>query len=168
MDLAPIELIILDVDGVLTTGHIINGPEGDVSKPFHVQDGCAIKLWQRSGGAVAILSGRRGEALTRRAEELDIKLVYTGVANKLSGYTEILAAAGTHDEAVCYVGDDIPDLPPMVRARFPVAVADAVPAVKKVAEYVSRRGGGRGAVAEVVELILRKQKRWSRDLLAQV
>ncbi len=168
MDLASIELLILDVDGVLTDGRIVTGPEGEGSKKFHVQDGCAIKLWQRCGGVVAILSGRGGSGVTQRAAELGIELVHTGVADKLAGYEAILESAGRGDEAVGYVGDDLPDLAPMTRARFSVAVADAVPAVKRAADYVTRLGGGRGAIAEVVELLLRKQKRWSRDLLGQV
>ncbi|MHC4697568.1 MAG: KdsC family phosphatase [Planctomycetota bacterium] len=165
MNLDSIELLILDVDGVLTNGHIITGPDGDGTKRFHVQDGYAVKLWQRCGGSVALLSGRGGEAVTRRAKELGIERVHTGVTDKLAAYEEILASAGSRDEAVGYVGDDVPDLAPMARAGFAVAVADAVPAVKRVADYVTRRGGGRGAVAEVVELLLRKQKRWSRELL---
>ena len=117
---------------------------------------------------VAVLSGRGGEAVVRRAAELGIELVHTGVTDKLAAYESILVSAGRRDEAVGYVGDDIPDLAPMARAHFSVAVADAVPAVKRAADYVTRRAGGRGAVAEVVELLLRKQKRWSRSLLAHV
>ena len=168
MDLTSIGLLILDVDGVLTNGRIVTGPDGEGVKEFHVQDGCAVKLWQRCGGLVAILSGRGGEAVVRRAAELGIELVHTGVTDKLATYESILVSAGRRDEAVGYVGDDIPDLAPMARAHFSVAVADAVPAVKRAADYVTRRAGGRGAVAEVVELLLRKQKRWSRSLLAHV
>ena len=167
MDLALIELLILDVDGVLTDGKIIIGPAGEGIKQFHVQDGCAIRLWQRCAGRVAILSGRGAEAVTRRAKELAIELVHTGVTDKLAGYEEILASAGVRDGVVGYLADDLPDLAPMARAGFAVAVADAVPAVKKAADYVTRRAGGRGVVAEVVELLLRRRKRWSRDLLLQ-
>lgn len=168
MELASIDLLILDVDGVLTDGHVVAGPNGESIKRFHVHDGCAVKLWQRCEGRVAILSGRGGEAVTRRAAELGIKWVHTDVTDKLAAYDAILASAGRRDEAVAYVGDDLPDLAPMARAGFSVAVADAVPAVKRAADYVTRRAGGRGVVAEVVELLLRKQKRWSRDLLTRV
>ena len=165
MDLTLIELLILDVDGVLTDGRVVTAPEGDGAKAFYVQDGCAIKLWQRCGGRVAILSGRGGEAVKRRAAELGIATVHTGVANKLAAYESILAAGGLTDSAVGYLGDDLPDLEPMARVGFPVAVANAHPAVKRAALYITRRGGGCGAVAEVVEFLLRKQKRWSRAML---
>ena len=168
MGLSSIEVLILDVDGVLTDGRLITGPEGELTKRFHVQDGCAVKLWQRCGGKAAVLSGRDGEALRRRTAELGIECVRTGESDKLKGYEAILSACGCDDSAVCYVGDDLPDLGPMLRAGFPVAVADAVPAVKRVSAYVTRRAGGCGAVAEVVELLLRKQKRWSQDLLARM
>ncbi|MFQ5591220.1 MAG: KdsC family phosphatase [Phycisphaerae bacterium] len=167
MDLTSIELLILDVDGVLTVGHVTAGPIAERIKEFHVHDGFAVKLWQRCGGTVAMLSGRGGEGVTQRAAELGVELVHVGVDDKLSAYNLILSSTGRADEAVAYMGDDIPDLAPMARARFAVAVADAVPSVKRAAHYVTRRPGGRGAVAEVVELLLRKQKRWSRTLLTQ-
>ncbi len=168
MNLATIELLILDVDGVLTDGSVTLTAEGESRKTFHVHDGCAIKLWQRCGGRVAILSARAGDAVRRRAAELGIDLVHTGVSNKLTGYESILATTGGQDHAVGYVGDDLPDLMPMSRCGFPVAVADAVPAVKQAASYVTRRPGGRDAVAEVVELLLRKQRRWSRTALMEL
>ena len=165
MDSALTKLLILDVDGVLTDGGIAITDTGEEAKRFHARDGCAVKLWQRFDGQVALLSGRGGAAVTRRAAELGINWVHTGVSDKLGSYETILAAAACDDAATAYVGDDLPDLRPMMRAGFPIAVADAHPAVKRMAEYVTRRAGGQGVVAEVVELLLRRQRRWSRDML---
>ncbi len=162
-----IELLILDVDGVLTDGRISAAIDGESGATFYAQDGCAIKLWQRCGGKVAILSGRANEAVARRAAELGIDWVQTGVADKLASYEAALALAGCRDPATAYIGDDLPDIGPMARCGFPVAVLNAVPAVKRVALYITRRRGGEGAVAEVVELLLRKRNRWSRALLEE-
>ena len=168
MEPTGVKLLILDVDGVLTDGRISPSEEDESARRFHVHDGFAIKLWKRSGGKVAILSGREGRDVAKRAAELGIDWVKLGVTDKLAGYEAILASADCVNEAVAYVGDDLPDLGPMSRCAWPVAVADAVPAVKRSAQYVTRRAGGCGAVAEVIELILRKQKRWSPALLQEM
>ncbi len=163
MDLNAIKLLILDVDGVLTSGQIIIPSDGEQIMKFQVQDGLAIKLWQDLGGLVAILSGRSSAALATRAGELGIGLVYAGVSDKQGVYDEIKTKTECPDGATVYVGDDLPDLPVMERVGFPVAVANALPSVKRASAYVTRRGGGMGAVAEVVEFILRKQGRWSTN-----
>jgi 3-deoxy-D-manno-octulosonate 8-phosphate phosphatase (KDO 8-P phosphatase) len=168
MDLSSVRLLILDVDGVLTDGRVAFGAEGEVGKSFQVRDGCAIKLWQACGQKVAVLSGRESGAVAHRAAELGIDCVHAGTSNKLAGYQAILEEAGCTDAETVYVGDDLPDLGPMRRAGFAVAVANAAPDVKRIANYVTRRGGGDGAVAEVIEFVLRKQKRWTQDLLAGV
>ncbi len=168
MNVPSVELLILDVDGVLTNGHVTTAPDGGVTKAFCTQDGFAVKLWQREGGEIAILSGRSDDVVTRRARELGIERVCTGEADKIAGYRRILAEAGREDAEVGCVGDDLPDLGPMTLCGFPVAVANAVPAVKRIACYVTRREGGRGAVAEVVELLLRKRGRWSPALRALI
>ena len=151
---------MLDVDGVLTDGRITLGPDGDAGKGFCVQDGCAIKLWQKVGGKVAILSGRKSPEIARRASELGIEQVHMGVTDKLAAYETIIAAGSIDTEYVAYLGDDLPDLGPMRRCGFAVAVANAVPTVKRAAAYVTRRAGGFGAVAETVELLLRQQGKW--------
>jgi len=168
MEPTEVKLLILDVDGVLTDGRLSSSGDDESARRFHVHDGCAIKLWKRSGGKIAILSGREGRNVMRRAAELGIDWVKLGVADKLAGYEAILASAGCVDTVVAYVGDDLPDLGPMSRCAWPVAVADAIPEVKRTAQYVTRRTGGCGAVAEVIELILRKQKRWSSALLREM
>lgn len=158
MDTVAIKLLILDVDGVLTDGRIRVAADGEATKSFHVHDGSAIKAWQSFGGKVAVLSGRAEESITRRANELGIECVHTGVTDKLLAYDAILSSTSCGDAAVAYVGDDLPDLQPMGRCAFPVAVANAVPAVKRAAAYVTRRCGGAGAVAEVIEFLIRKRK----------
>lgn len=160
VDFRQISLLVLDVDGVMTDGGIFLSESGFEAKAFHVQDGHAIKLWQRSGRRAAILSGRRSEVVIRRAAELGVEDVEQGSEDKGAAYGRLLERQGVADAAVCYVGDDLPDLPPMRRCAFPVAVANAAPAVKRAAQYITRRTGGGGAIAEVVELLLRKQGCW--------
>lgn len=160
MEWSAIHVLVLDVDGVLTDGRLVLLPGGEMATAFHVHDGSAIKVWQRSGGEVAIISGRKNPAVQHRAAELGIQEVHTGMSDKLLPYGDMLARRDWHDCAIAYIGDDLPDVPPMRRCAFPVAVADASPAVKRSARFVTRRPGGCGAVAETVELLLRKQRKW--------
>ena len=164
MSVTEIRLIVLDVDGVLTSGHIHYQGPTEETKAFHVHDGCAIKLWQAQGGAIALLSGRCSRDVARRAGELGIKSVRQGSDDKLQDYRDLLEKLHIEDRDVCCVGDDLPDLPILVACGFAVAPADAVPAIKRVADYVTRRPSGAGAVAELIELVLRKQGRWPDPL----
>ena len=116
-----ISLLILDVDGVLTVGRAAVGVDADSSRRFHVHDGCAIKLWRRCDGRVAILSGKSGNDITARAKELNVDWIETNATDKETAYNDILARAACDDDAVAYVGDDLPDLKPMVRCGFAVA-----------------------------------------------
>ena len=158
------KLLVLDVDGVLTDGRILSSTDGAWEKAFYVQDGCAVKMWGRAGGVSAIITGRSDAAIHRRAEELGIGHVRTGAGEKIAALQDILRATEMTADAVAYMGDDLPDLGPINASAFPVAVANAHPAVKRASAYVTRRGGGSGAVAEVVEFILRKQGRWAEAL----
>ena len=158
---AAIELLVLDVDGVLTDGGIVYGPGWEV-KHFHVRDGSGLKLWHRAGKRSAILRGRTSPVVEVRAAELDVAFVAQGAAEKLSAYRDLLGRAGVSPEATCYVGDDVPDLPPLRQCGLAVAVADACPEVRADAHYLTRAPGGRGAVREAIELILRCQGRWQR------
>ena len=160
MDLKRINLLVLDVDGVLTDGAITYSESGAAVKSFHVHDGLAIKSWQWAGHRCAILSSRESPAVKRRATELGVNEVLQGEEDKATGFAALLGRLRASAEQVCYVGDDLPDLTPMGVCGFPVAVANAVPAVKQLAGYVTRRHGGAGAVAEVIELLLRKQGLW--------
>jgi 3-deoxy-D-manno-octulosonate 8-phosphate phosphatase (KDO 8-P phosphatase) len=159
-----IRLLVLDVDGVLTDGKLIFDDSGNQLKVFSVLDGSAIKLWQRLGGDVALLSGRQSEAVSRRAAELGIEAVEQGHDAKIEPFERILAHFELVAEACCYVGDDWPDIGPMQRCGYPVAVANAAEEVKQAAAYVTSRSGGDGAVREVIVHLLRRQGRWNAAL----
>jgi YrbI family 3-deoxy-D-manno-octulosonate 8-phosphate phosphatase len=159
---ADIDLLVMDVDGVLTDGGIIHTDNGTELKRFHVRDGSAIKVWQQQGKKAAFLTGRSSLAVATRARELGIETVIQGASDKLEAYRQILSQTGMRPEQTCVVADDLPDIPVLVNCRLAVAVADACPEVRTMAHYVTQRAGGTGAVRETVELILRTQKRWDR------
>jgi 3-deoxy-D-manno-octulosonate 8-phosphate phosphatase (KDO 8-P phosphatase) len=157
---ARIELLLLDVDGVLTDGTLIYSAQGDELKAFHVRDGSGIKFWRQSGKRVAILSGRTSETVRRRAQEAGIDLVIQGESDKLPALRRILSDTGLQIDQVCAVGDDLPDLPVLLHCGLAVAVADAAPELKTVAHYTTDLPGGRGAVREAIEWLMRGQKTW--------
>lgn len=157
---ARIEVLVVDVDGVLTDGSIVYSDQGAELKSFHVRDGSGLKIWQKAGKRSGIITGRRSTVVDVRAQELGVSLVFQGAAEKLPAYRELLTRFAVGPEQVCYVGDDVPDLPVLLNCGLPVAVADACPEVRAAAGYVTRAAGGRGAVRETVELILRCQARW--------
>jgi YrbI family 3-deoxy-D-manno-octulosonate 8-phosphate phosphatase len=155
-----VELIVSDVDGVLTEGSIIFDNEGIELKRFHIRDGLGIKLWRRAGGKFAIVTGRSSHIVNVRAAELSIDVVRQGTEQKLAALKEILAQFQLKPEQACYIGDDLPDLPALKYAGLGVAVADGCAEVCTAADYVTRLPGGRGAVRETIEYILRAQRRW--------
>jgi 3-deoxy-D-manno-octulosonate 8-phosphate phosphatase (KDO 8-P phosphatase) len=155
-----IELLLLDVDGVLTDGRIIYGDSGVEVKAFHVRDGSGLKLWQLAGKRAAVLTGRTSSVVEVRAAELGIAPVIQGAADKLAGFRAVLEAVTVTPEQVCYVGDDLPDVPVLRRCGLAVAVADACAEARAHAHYVTRTPGGCGAVREIIELILGCQGRW--------
>lgn len=156
-----IELILSDVDGVLTDGAIVFNNEGIESKRFHIRDGLAIKLWSGGGGKFGVLTGRSSHIVNLRAAELGIEIVRQGVENKLAAMKEILAELRLEPAQVCYIGDDLPDLAPMRLAALAITVPDAPVEVRNVAGYVTKLAGGQGAVREAIEVILKGQGRWS-------
>ncbi len=164
VDLRAVELLVLDVDGVLTDGRVIVHSDGSESKHFHTLDGHGIRMWQRAGLRVALLSGRYSAAVERRAAELGIAHVLQDCHFKRPAIDGLLAETGLTLAQVAYVGDDLPDMPVIRDVGFGVAVAGAVEEVKACADYVTTRPGGRGAVREVIELILKESGRWD-DLL---
>lgn len=166
MNLGSINFLVLDVDGVLTAGDVTFDDKNGRLMSFDIHDGMAIKLWRRAGYAAAILSGRVSAIVDRRAGELGIEMVRQGIVEKGAELTQMLESMDAAPESTCYVGDDLPDVAAMCACGFRVAVANAVHGLKRHADYVTRRRGGCGAVAEVVELILRKQRRWA-ELTAQ-
>jgi 3-deoxy-D-manno-octulosonate 8-phosphate phosphatase (KDO 8-P phosphatase) len=155
-----IRMLILDCDGVLTDGRIIMLPTGDETKVFDVKDGHAIVMLHRAGIKSGIISGRQSAIVRARAKELGIAHVHEMAWVKTEAYEKILAEEDLTSEAVCYVGDDVVDIPLLRRAGLAVAVADAVAEVKQFAHLVTGRAGGRGAVREVIELIMKAQDKW--------
>lgn len=159
-DLNQIQLLVLDVDGVLTDGGIILHADGSESKRFDVQDGHRIKMWQRTGRDCAILSGRFASVTALRANQLGIRYVLQDCKDKLPAFEGLLEKAGVTAEQTAFVGDDLPDLPVLRRAGFAVAVANAAEEVRRAADYVTSRRGGEGAVGEVIEKILKSTGQW--------
>jgi 3-deoxy-D-manno-octulosonate 8-phosphate phosphatase (KDO 8-P phosphatase) len=149
-----LEWLLLDVDGVMTDGRLYYSAAGEEIKVFHVRDGLGIKLAQRAGLKVGILSGRRSGALARRAADLRLDALIQGRDDKDTAFDEFLAAHATTAERVAYVGDDVLDLPVLLRAGLSFAPADAVEAVRRQVDHELAAPGGAGAVREAVELLL--------------
>jgi 3-deoxy-D-manno-octulosonate 8-phosphate phosphatase (KDO 8-P phosphatase) len=160
-----IELLVADVDGVLTDGAIVLDDRGVQTKHFHVRDGVAISLWHRAGKQAAILSGRTAVAVERRAGELRIAHVLQGHDEKVVPFRLLMAQLGLAKRQVCYVGDDLPDLPVLRSAGLAACPADAVAEVKSVAHLITGAPGGRGAIREIIEVILKSQGTWN-DLIS--
>lgn len=158
--MVPIRLLVLDVDGVLTGGELPYGPDGNVVKTFHALDGSAIRLWLDAGNVVAIISGRSAPAVDARARDLGVKFVRQGVSDKVPAYEDALRHADVGPEAAAVIGDDYLDLPLLHRCGYPIAVANAVPRVKRAARFVTRRSGGAGAIGEAIERLLRMNEQW--------
>jgi len=156
----PIELILSDVDGVLTDGGIWYDNQGVEIKSFHIRDGLGIKLWQRSGFKFGLLTARTSHIVKLRALELGIDIVRQGFENKLPAAIDILRELQLNSEQTCYIGDDLTDLPVIRHVGLGIAVADAVSEVRSAANYITKITGGRGAVREVIELVLKGKNRW--------
>jgi 3-deoxy-D-manno-octulosonate 8-phosphate phosphatase (KDO 8-P phosphatase) len=163
-----IRLLLMDVDGVLTDGRVWlqSWPDGTAHeiKGFNAYDGAGLKLARAAGLRTGIITGRESFAMARRAKEMDMEFVYQGRAEKIPAYEEILGVANVKDAEVAYIADDLPDLPILARVGLAVAVANAVPEVKRAAHFVTRASGGNGAAREVVELILKSQGTWEAVL----
>lgn len=149
-----VQLLVLDVDGVLTDGRLHITAQGEETKVFHVRDGSGIVAVQRAGIAVAIISGRDSAAVTRRASELGIRHVFQGIADKRLALDALLAELGLAADAVACVGDDTPDVPLLERAALGIAVADAHVSARAAARWITPSPGGHGAVREVCDLLL--------------
>src|SRR5262245_23251086 len=158
--LARIEILLLDVDGVLTDGHIVYGGDGGEVKAFHVRDGSGLKAWRGLAKKAGIITGRSSKIVSLRAAELGLDAVVQGAEAKLPAFRGVLEKLGLAADQACYVGDDLPDLPVLDVSGLAVAVADACPEVIARAHYVTQRPGGNGAVREVIELILKSQGLW--------
>ena len=161
-----IKVLALDVDGVLTDGRIIIDNAGGEIKNFDVQDGFGLVLFQRAGFKTAIISARSAKAVTARAKDLKINKVYQDAYPKIKAYEKMLKELKVKDEEVCYIGDDLPDLPVLKRVGFAVSVPNGAYEVQQEAHYITKNRGGYGAVREVIEMILKIQGKWSKILEA--
>ena len=157
---ARIKLLLMDCDGVLTDGRVWLFDDGEEQKGFHTRDGLGIELWHRAGLKSGIISGRKSSAVERRARGLGMEFVVQGVGEKVQAFVETLAKAGVTNDEVAFIGDDLNDIPLMLRSGFGVAVADAAAEARERAHYVTKLAGGYGAVREVIEVILKAQGRW--------
>ena len=158
---AHIKLLLMDCDGVLTDGRIWLLDGDGEQKTFNTKDGLGLALFHRAGLKSGIISGRASSAVERRAGELGIEFVRQGDPNKTAAFEEILRQAGMGEHEVAFIGDDLPDIPLMKRSELAIAVADATEETRGAAHYVTQAQGGRGAVREVVEMILKAQGRWN-------
>lgn len=156
-----IKLVIFDVDGVLTDSGIYIGEHGEIFKAFNCRDGFGITIAQKFGIKTAIITGRESVCTANRARELGISVVKQGQTNKRNAYKEIKAEFNLDDEEIAYVADDVIDLPVFVQVGFRAAVGDAKPEVKERAHFIAENPGGRGAVREVMEFILKVQGKWA-------
>jgi len=154
---ARIRLAAFDVDGVLTDGRLVYGPDGELAKTFHVHDGLGLKLLRAHGIEVALITSRTSRAVEQRARELGIEIVHQGTGDKLAQLTTLCAERGIALDATAFTGDDLPDLAPMSRAGLAIAVANAHPWVLERAQWRTTRRGGDGAVREVCDLLLEAQ-----------
>lgn len=158
--LKKIRLLLCDVDGVLTDGGIIYDNQGIETKRFHIHDGMGIKMWMRAGHRFGLITGRASHVVQLRANELGVDLVRQGFEDKLTVVRELVQDLGVSLDEVCFVGDDLPDMPALRCVGLGVCVADGADDVRKAAHLVTDLAGGKGAVREVVQRILRAQGRW--------
>lgn len=156
-----IELILSDVDGVLTDGGVVFDNQGIETKKFHIRDGLGIKLWMRAGFHFGIVTARTSHIVKVRASELGVEIVRQGFEEKLAIAREIIRDQNLEPEQVCFIGDDLTDIPVIKVVGLGVAVADAAEEVKAAAIHHTKLGGGHGAVRETVEMILKAKNRWA-------
>jgi 3-deoxy-D-manno-octulosonate 8-phosphate phosphatase (KDO 8-P phosphatase) len=161
---AQIKLLLMDVDGTMTDGGVLllSQPDGSALeiKKFDAHDGQGLTLAHTAGIRTGCITGRESPALLRRAHEMKMDYIYMKIALKMPAYEEILAKAGVKDAEVAFIGDDLPDIPILKRVGLAVAVGDAVADVKKIAHYTTKAHGGRGAIREAIELILKSKDIW--------
>jgi 3-deoxy-D-manno-octulosonate 8-phosphate phosphatase (KDO 8-P phosphatase) len=149
-----VKLLVMDCDGVLTNGRLYFGPTGEELKVFHVRDGQGLNYWHAAGFRSAIISGRNSPIVEQRAKELGIEFVLQGRDDKVAAFHELIAVAGVTDEETAFIGDDVPDAELMPLVGLAVAVGDAMPEAKHAAHHVTKKKGGRGAVRELIDLLL--------------
>jgi len=161
---ARIKIMIFDVDGILTDGSLTYGPDGEVTKTFNVLDGLGIQLLQKTGVQTAIISARTSPIVNARAKDLGINHVWQGFHDKRIAFAELLAQTGVTAEECGYIGDDVIDMPLLGKVGFAVTVPSGHPEVQHRAHYVTKAPGGRGAVREVCDLVMRAQGSYEQAL----
>jgi YrbI family 3-deoxy-D-manno-octulosonate 8-phosphate phosphatase len=161
---AQIELILSDVDGVMTDGGIWVADDGRQLLKFHIRDGLGIRLWREAGKLFGIITGRDLEAVRRRAADLKIDVLRQGIDQKLPAVDAIAEELGLARESICYVGDDLLDLPTIRAVGLGVAVSDAPEEVRAAARYTTSVPGGQAPIREVVEVILKNTGRWEESI----
>jgi 3-deoxy-D-manno-octulosonate 8-phosphate phosphatase (KDO 8-P phosphatase) len=161
---ARVKVMIFDVDGVLTDGSLTYGPDGEATKTFYVLDGLGIQLLQKTGVQTAIISARQSPIVVTRARDLGINHVYQGIHDKRVAFAKLLEATGATIEQCGYIGDDVIDLPLLLKVGFAVTVPSGHPEVQHRAHYVTNAAGGRGAVREVCDLVMRAQGTYEKAL----
>lgn len=163
-----IRVLLMDADGTLTDGRVwlVSQPDRTATelKCFDAQDGAGLTLAATAGIRTGVITGRESPAMRRRAQEARIEFVYERCAEKIPVYEEILQRTGVSEEEVAYAGDDLPDIPVMRRVGLAVAVANAVPEVKRAAHYVTSHEGGRGGIRETIELIMKARGIWEKNI----
>jgi 3-deoxy-D-manno-octulosonate 8-phosphate phosphatase (KDO 8-P phosphatase) len=155
-----VKLLIVDVDGVLTDGRIIYSDSGDQLKFFDVTDGMGLALFSRAGLKSAILTAKGSRLVSRRSKDMHVDKVYQNAHRKLEVFKKILSDFSVTPEEVCFIGDDVVDVPVLKKVGLAVSVPNAVPEVKNEAHYITKRKGGRGAVREIIDIILKSQGKW--------
>ncbi|MBX3709203.1 MAG: HAD-IIIA family hydrolase [Gammaproteobacteria bacterium] len=155
-----IRLLVLDVDGILTTGRIYYGSNAFEMRGFHIHDGLGIKLIQKTGVMVAIISGKHSDIVAKRLHDLDVQHVYLGHEIKLPAYEDLKHKLQIKDHEIAYMGDDLPDLPLLRRVGLSITVPQAPASIKQYVDLITKKKAGKGAVREVCELIMQAQDQY--------
>jgi 3-deoxy-D-manno-octulosonate 8-phosphate phosphatase (KDO 8-P phosphatase) len=165
---APIKLFVLDVDGVLTDGSVLLLENGEMARTMNVKDGYAMQLALKKGYEILIISGGTSAAVKDRLAKLGIKNIELGIKNKVAVLDNFLANKNFTKEQILYMGDDVPDVAPMLLVGLACAPADAVEEVLEIAQYISPKNGGKGCVRDVIEKVLKLNKHWNEDDIASI
>ena len=159
-----VKLLLLDVDGVLTDGKIVFDSSGRQLKFFDVQDGLGVILLKRAGINTVLITARRSNVVTKRAKDIQVFKTYQDARDKRKAYEDIKKTMRLSDKEICFIGDELIDLPVLKRVGFAVAVPNACPEAKRQSDYITKKSGGSGAAREVIEIILKSQNKWKKTV----
>jgi 3-deoxy-D-manno-octulosonate 8-phosphate phosphatase (KDO 8-P phosphatase) len=155
-----INTLIFDIDGVLTNGDILASDSGEYLRTFNIKDGYALQLAVKRGYQVCVISGGQGLSMQKRFEGLGLREIFLGISDKVSVYETLVDKYGLDHEQILYMGDDIPDVNVMKLVGLPTCPSDAVPEIKAISQYISPNAGGRAAVRDIIEKVMRSQGKW--------